>query len=314
MIKTLVPLAALFLIIRSPAYSQVLGADFVDHYTVSSLGSIAGVPANYGGLTFKFGDPDTLLIGGAANGGGGAVYSIGVARDPGTGSISGFSGPAVLLANTPFIDGGLAYGPDEILFYTTYNNNTIGQIQPGSSSADKITSLTSLGVASSTGSLAFVPAGFAGAGSLKVASYSTSRIYDVPITPDGSGAYTLGSATEVAQLTGGVEGIVYIKGGLTGNIGFSVDSMLVSEYQASTIAAYDLDANGNPIPSTRRIFISSLGGAEGGTIDPVTGDFFFSTFGSGNEIIKVTGFVPEPSAAALLGIALSACLFSRRRN
>jgi hypothetical protein len=43
-----------------------------------------------------------------------------------------------------------------------------------------------------------------------------------------------------------------------------------------------------------------LSGAEGATIDPVTGDFLLSSFGVGNEIFQVQGFtsasqpVPEP--------------------
>lgn len=36
--------------------------------------------------------------------------------------------------------------------------------------------------------------------------------------------------------------------------------------------------------------VTGLNGAEGALIDPVTGDFLFSTFGSGNEVFKVTGF------------------------
>jgi hypothetical protein len=41
--------------------------------------------------------------------------------------------------------------------------------------------------------------------------------------------------------------------------------------------------------------VTGLTGAEGALIDPVTGDFLFSTFGGGNKIIRISGFV-VPSA------------------
>jgi hypothetical protein len=75
--------------------------------------------------------------------------------------------------------------------------------------------------------------------------------------------------------------------------------MLVSEYGAGQVAAYEVDANGDPIISTRRTFISNLSGADGAFIDPVTGDFLFSTFGSGDRVVVVSGFakpLPPPVA------------------
>jgi hypothetical protein len=62
------------------------------------------------------------------------------------------------------------------------------------------------------------------------------------------------------------------------------------------IASYETDGQGDPIPDTRRDFITGLSGAEGGTRDPVTGDFLFSTFGGGNRVIVVRGFDPECDA------------------
>ena len=48
-------------------------------------------------------------------------------------------------------------------------------------------------------------------------------------------------------------------------------------------------------------FITGLSGAEGAFIDPLTGDFLFSTFG-GNRVILVTGFaVSEPGT--VIGIS-----------
>ena len=41
-------------------------------------------------------------------------------------------------------------------------------------------------------------------------------------------------------------------------------------------------------------FITGLSGAEGTFIDPVTGDLLFSTYGGGNQVIRVTGFGAPP--------------------
>jgi hypothetical protein len=47
---------------------------FSGSYTAFDLGSIAGLPTSYGGLIVKDSDPNTLLIGGQANGPAGRIY------------------------------------------------------------------------------------------------------------------------------------------------------------------------------------------------------------------------------------------------
>src|SRR5262245_6032337 len=68
---------------------------FDSSYSLVRLGSPPEVLTYYGGLTFKYDDPNTLLIGGAAGSPAGHIYQIGVARD-GNGHITGFSGSATL--------------------------------------------------------------------------------------------------------------------------------------------------------------------------------------------------------------------------
>ena len=80
----------------------------------------------------------------------------------------------------------------------------------------------------------------------------------------------------------------------TGSPQFSGPSLLVSEYGVDEVAAYQVDANGDPVVATRRSIITGLDGAEGALLDPVTGDFLFSTFGGGSRVVAVRGFRAPP--------------------
>jgi hypothetical protein len=290
-------------------------------YSLVNLGTPPGVPGSLGGLTLQ--SNNNLFIGGAANGGSGAVYSIGVTRAAGDNSINGFVGSGALVSTAAGlgsggIDGGLAFGPGGVLFYTSYPDNSIGQIKPGSATPDKQIALSGLGLGSSVGTLNFIPAGFGGAGRMIVGSYGSGNWYSFALSPDGSGTFDLTSMITGPNTGGGPEGIIYVP---IGSSLFANPSVLVSEYSVGVVASYEVDANGFPIPATRRVFISGLGGAEGAFLDALTGDFLFSTFGSGNEVIRVDGFaaapppgVPEPASISfvVLGLGAFALLYRRR--
>jgi len=271
--------------------AQSINPDFGGCYAIRNLGLVPGVPINYGGITFKHDDPDVLLIGGHANNADAAIYAARVTRDS-DGFINGFDGDAVVFASAPQIDGGLAYGPSNVLFFATYNSNNVGQIKPSSTSPNKVTNMDGV-VNPSLGSLQFVPPGFPGAGRLKIASYSFSEWADVSFTPDGLGTFNLGtSANSLVLLVDGVgqtgpEGIVYVQ---PGNPGITKYSVLISEYGRGAVACYEVNSIGDPIFSTRRELVQGLGGAEGGTRDPRTGHFLFSTYGGTNSVVLVTGF------------------------
>jgi hypothetical protein len=295
--RALLVTAAVFLLASASARAQDLEPPFASSYSLNDLGPPPGVPTRLGGLTLKAGTTDRLLIGGEADGSTGALYEIGVVRD-GAGHITGFSGTATRFADAAYNDGGVAYGPGNVLFLARWPSNQLGQTKPGSRITDKITDLGAFGIASSLVGLAFVPAGMPGAGHLKLASYSGGQWYDAGLTPDGSGTYNLANVTPVtgSTLPGGIVGFVYVG---AGSRAFPGPSMLVSEYSADNVAAYAVNGNGDPIPSTRRTFITGLDGADGAYIDPVTGDFLFSTFGGGDRVIVVRGFakpLPPPVA------------------
>src|SRR5690242_4861470 len=75
-------------LVCAPVAAQTIDPFYAGSYTFSDLGSVTDLPTPYGGLTFKAGDANSILIGGAANGPGGLIYQVGVTRD-GSGHITG---------------------------------------------------------------------------------------------------------------------------------------------------------------------------------------------------------------------------------
>lgn len=303
--------ALLALVAAGSAFGASITPLYSTDYSLVDLGAAPGVPTNYGGITFLAGDNNTLLIAGGANGSNGALYTVGVTRDS-NGHITGFSNPAVFYASAPNNDGGLAYAPNGTLLFTEYSNNAIGEIKPGSTSPDATVSLSGI-VASSVGTLAFIPAGYTGAGSLVIGSYNGGTFCTASMTDNGNGTYGFSACTNTVATGGGPEGIIYVP---QGSPNFTNQSVLVSQYSSGKVVAYQIDANGLPIPATGQDFISGLSGAEGAVVDPVTGDFLFSTFGGGNHIYEITGFAaptPEPGTMLLLAAGFAGVGFLRRK-
>ena len=280
-------LIALTSAVAGVATAQTIQAPYSGSYSYVDLGSAPGVPANYGGITFHPTNANVIMLGGAANGGAGAVYSVNVVRGAGN-HITGFSGSGTQFCTAANIDGGLQFGPNNVLFATTYANNLLHQIPAGQPGPTKSIDLTAAGIWPSTGSLQITPPGFVGAGKLRILSYSGSTWNTATLVPDGSGTFNLSNVVTGPILGGGLEGMIYPPSGSPNFANFS--QVLVVEWGTGSIVTYTLDANGDPIPATRTVFMNGLSGAEGATIDPVTGDFLFSTFGGGNRVLAVRGF------------------------
>ncbi len=267
--------------------AQTVDPLFQECYSIRSLGTPTDIPGPLGGINFLPGNPNVLLVGGAANGPSGALYTLGVVRNANN-IITGFSGPGVLYSTASNIDGGVAIAPNNTIFVTTYSNHLMHQIIPGASDPASSITLSSFGVASSVGSCQFVPPGFPGEGRLKIASYNGGTWYDFTISNPVGGVYTLHRDNTIEiDIGGGPEGIVFVG---AGNPGFRFASCIVCEYSTGIVTTYQLDSNGDPIVASRRNMISGLSGAEGGVRDPLTGSFIFSTYGGGNQIVIVEGF------------------------
>ena len=304
MTRRTLSLAALIclLIVTGIARAQTVQPPYDSTYTVTNLGSVPGLPTPYGGLDFLPSNSNVIVIGGAANTASGALYSIGVVRGAGN-HITGFTGSAALFSEGQNNDGGVKFGPGGVLFYTRYPINQIGQIEPGSTVNDRIIDLSALGFSSSVGALNFVPPGSPGTGQLKVVIYNNGNWYTASYAPDGAGTFDITAPVLNTTIPGGPEGFVYVP---PGSPVFPANSLLVSEYGAGVVSTYQVDGSGNPSLPTRAVFVAGLTGAEGAVIDPVTGDFLFSTFGGGNQVIVVRGFAipvgetptPTPTGSA----------------
>ncbi len=254
-----------------------------------------GVPFGWGGLTLKYDDPNTLLMGGHANQPTGRIYQIGVTRDADR-HITGFTGTATVYptANATIgqnNDGGLVFGPENVLFVTRFPNNQLEQSKPGSPDPDKVTNLSLLGIDSSVGSIGFVPSGFPGAGSMKIVS-AGGEWYQCDFVPDGNGTFEVISAFPRATLADTPEGIVFVP---PGSPVFPANSVLINNWSTGKIVTAPLDANGDPIVANTQEFIEGFGASEGPFIDPVTGDLLFWSANNGGSIFRVRGFEVPPT-------------------
>ena len=281
-----------------PAIVPPFNAD----YSLVILGLVPGVPEYYGGLTFKYDDPNTLLIGGGAGGANGRIYQISVIRDVNW-HITGFSGVATVYPSAESTIGqyntSVVFGRDNVLFVAHYPVNELEQSRPGSISPDRILDLTPLGVAGTGCSIGFVPPGFPGEGSMKLTSWSGGGWYHCELAPDGNGTFNIVSAILRADIGGAPKGIAFVP---LGSPLFPANSVLIPRTTYGTVATASLDANGDPVAGTMLNFISGFGGVDGACIDPISGDLLFSgTSGGPLQVARVSGFAAPPTPTCTPG-------------
>jgi len=268
-----------------------IDAVFSGSYSVTDLGAPpASTP--HGGLSFLPGDPNHLLIGAKANAVDGVFYKVAVSRNASC-HIDGFVIPPTAYGTVgEYNDGGVTFSPDRVLFSTRYPRNELAQTRITSSDEDRVDDLDLHGVVTtlSVSGAAFVPAGFAGAGQLKLTEIH-GNWYTMPLAADGAGTYNLGTAVFQVALSGGPENFAYVSGG---NAVFGADSVVVAESSLGSLAAYTVDANGDPVVASRRRFAFGLSEPLGLAVDPLTGDLLLTDIAAAS-VFRISGFVaPHP--------------------
>ena len=262
------------------AKAQLVDPFYSSRYTLRSITNIPGVPRFYGGVTILSNNPNVLLVAGGCESAAAKIYQVAVQRAA-NGHITNFTGTATVLASAPGLSeegvppwtglsGDWDFGPGGVLFYIA-QDNSLGQIKPGFAAPSKqVDLLAAAGV--NAGTVVVVPPGLPGAGRFKLGTRNHQFWFDVPLTSDGAGTYNPGAPTTTVELVGtAIIGAAYVPAGAPL---FTNHSVVICD--TDKLRAYQVDANGDPVPGTGRNFVSGLLAPEGIGRDPVTGDFIFT--------------------------------------
>ena len=276
-----------------PAGPEVqIAPAFAGSYTTYELGPVPGIPADarLGGCVIAYDDPNSLLIAGYSEAANGQLYRIGVERGN-CDHIVAFTGDAVSVASTPYIDANLIYVKSGLLFYSEWPVNQLSQLLPGAAAPARTTALAVLGVANSIGGIGFVPPGYVDEGGMRLLSWAGGEWAHLDRQPDGE-LFTVSGAVTTATLPNGPGGFAYVP---KGSPAFDVDHLIVSEWSTNTVGTYEVDAQGDPLPATRKDFFTAFPRPWGAYFEPQTGDFMFLTWGAGvDRVYIVQGFEPPP--------------------
>ncbi len=302
-------IVALVLVCAAAAWANpILGAlPGMSLYEVGSvdLSSYYTDPYYYDALAFN--GSNLLLSATDASSTNEDLYSVSFMRNA-SGHIVGL-GSAINLAALNveeignIVGGGLAFASNGTLLYVTSPLSYLGQYANGGS---QTTPLTFNGQNLNLGGIGYVPAGFPGAGQLKLSTIDGSW-YDVNLSSTAGSFYQLSSLT---QQSSGVPAysFVYVPAGNR----IAEDSMIAADGSNLTLQLYGLDANGNPT-GTGVVAVNGNGQTIGYGMarDPKTGDILFTT--SDNQIWALSQAVPEPGTGVLtMGAVLLLWGYSRR--
>jgi len=273
----------------TPAAGVTIHPPYSSSYVACALGTFKGLPSAIGAITFKHDDPNTLLVATYTETSPGVIYSVPVHRDADN-HILDFPNPGTSFASAPYVSTGMAYGPGNILFYSRWPVNELGEIKPGSVATDKIIGLSALGVTPSVSGINFVPPGFPYEGELKLVTNQTGDWYAATLSPESDGTYSITTTTKKTKISSYPEGFVYVPPASNPFPDYS--AMLVGEYYNGAISAYSLDSESNPVPDSRSTFLTGLAWVQGSVIDPVTSDLIIAT--RGGRLTAVRGFGAQP--------------------
>ena len=251
--------------------AQQLDPTFAGKYSVA----LVGHSPEGRSFVFRPGDPNTVAT--SSDGSGLIKKNYAVLRDP-AGAIIGFGDTGVTFATLTEGDPSnwVAFAPNGNLFYRGgFDDAVIGQVKPGSTTADSVIHLGDLGLPAafygSYGQTVVVPAGLPGAGRVKFLTGDTWHGSTLVLQPNGT--YTFGpftSSTVVLDEGDSGQSIVFVPAGYPGIAKASVLISDSSNSSGNTIYAFELDASGDPVVTTRRTFMKGV--SDLCDVDPQTGD------------------------------------------
>ena len=219
--------------VPASAQAQTIPPPFNTDYSATDLGSPPGVPPHLGGLTFESGDTDVLLIGGEANGArparctrSGHARRLAARSRASAATPSATRTPPSTTAASPTGRGtscSSRAGPTT----SSARPSRAARSPTRSSTWPRSVSHRSLVVGQ------FVPAGYPGAGSFKLASYGGGQFYDARVASDGAGTYNVRTSRKITapRCPAVPTASSYVP---IGSPRFDTPSMLVSEYAAAT--------------------------------------------------------------------------------
>ncbi|MFO0671058.1 MAG: hypothetical protein U0235_15760 [Polyangiaceae bacterium] len=308
----------------TPMQGAVLSPEFAGRYAAFDLGSIPGVPGargqSLGAVYVNADEPSALYVVGSSENEKAALYRIAIKRDA-CRHIVGYDGVAQRIASMPFADANIVLSPLGWIYPMTPMAH-LGHLPIGGAPA--ASDLTKLGVpgpftekvgnpGSTATGLAVVPAAFATAGELVASTYPNGDFFHITTTLAG-GTITATAVSKRTTVPNGPGGIAYVP---EGSPGFAAASMVVTEWFIGTwdpslddapdgapqgVAAYEVDAAGDPKPETRRPFFTQFPRPWGAFFEPITGDFLFATWrgtsAQADRIVAVRGFAVPPRPPA----------------
>jgi hypothetical protein len=203
-------------------------------------------------------------------------------------------------ATAPYVDANLVYASPDLMLYTEWPQFMLSQLVTGSTFPDQRTDLRTFGMPDTDdqgpGGVGFVPPGLAAAGELRLVTWPIGRWYHVALSP-GAPVMTVTGITQTTTVPTEPGGFAYVP---AGSPGFTAQSLILAEWRRvdptqDRVAVFEVDAQGDPIVATRREFFSRFPRPWGAYFEPVTGDYLFLSWGTGQDrIYVVQGFVPPP--------------------
>jgi hypothetical protein len=203
-----------------------LSSEFAHDYKTYVLGPVPGVPnSRLGGCVLSPTDPNTLLVAIESESQNGMIVAVPLKRDF-CGHVVGFAGSPTPVAQTPYVDANLVWGPKGILFYSQWPGGQISELLPNQSAPAYTVALADLGVIGSPGGVGFVPPGSSDPGGLRIVTWPQGFWYRLAYSADEQ-TYAITAAKRKRRLPGGVGGFAYVP---EGSPGFPKQSLIVSEW------------------------------------------------------------------------------------